>query len=182
MSNPAERRLGWRGHVAAPRSQLALWVYAAIVAVLVVLLLNALQREAGRLEAIAVETTLNQLRLQLRLVYGMTMPSEPASVVPGNPMRLLEQPPMAYRGEFDGAPGTDDTGFWYYDQRAQELVYRPAFTQTFERFGDDGQGLLRFRVSVSGAPGEVVSPGRRASDLVRVTTPAGADRTVAAPR
>lgn len=148
MAKRAEHRLGWRGYIAPPRSQLTLWVYIVIVGVLVVLLINAMQREAVKYEALAVETTLKQMRLHLTVLQTRARIGQKPVSLPLNPVSLFEEEfPMDYRGEFDRASELEGEGYWYYLRKEGVLVYRPQWIEQLNGYGSATGGEFRFRVN-----------------------------------
>jgi hypothetical protein len=74
-----------------------------------------------------MELTIASLRTGLRYRTGDLLMrdrvSEIATLADENPVAWLEQPPQSYLGEFDGEPGEDARGKWYFDRTRHELVY-----------------------------------------------------------
>lgn len=63
-----------------------------------------------------------------------------------NPMSWLAKVPDNYVGELlDPQPESVTTGNWAFDQKARELIYVPARTDTFTP-GKDGKKWIRYRV------------------------------------
>jgi len=94
----------------------------AIIGVLALLLLNALEAMRVEIEEAAVQSEVAALRVELldRLAHrqrvGGPLPASP------NPLRWVERMPQNYVGERDSAP--EEKGVWYFDARRETLVYR----------------------------------------------------------
>ncbi len=97
-------------------------VLVIVIAMLGLLLMNALERVREDFEEAAVQSEAAALRVELmdRLAHhqavGGLLPESP------NPLRWVERKPAGYLGELDAAP--DAGGVWYFDLRQEELVYR----------------------------------------------------------
>ena len=97
-------------------------VLVAIIGVLAVLLMQALERTREEIEEAAVQAEAAALRIELldylahREARGGMLPAS------RNPLRWVQRVPEAYRGELDEAP--PESGVWYFDRRRDELVYR----------------------------------------------------------
>ena len=97
-------------------------VLVIVIAMLGLLLMNALERVREDFEEAAVQSEAAALRVELmdRLAHhqavGGKLPESP------NPLRWVERKPAGYLGELDAAP--DARGVWYFDLRQEELVYR----------------------------------------------------------
>ena len=94
----------------------------AIIGILSVLLLNALESMRAEIEEAAMQSEVAALRVELldRLAHRQRV-GGPLPVSP-NPLRWVERTPQNYLGERDSAP--EETGVWYFDTRREVLVYR----------------------------------------------------------
>lgn len=94
----------------------------AIIAVLAVVLMNALERVRVEMEEAGVQTEAAAIRIELldrlahREAVGGRLPES------NNPVRWIDRPPQPYLGERDAVP--EETAVWYFDTQGQELVYR----------------------------------------------------------
>jgi len=125
-------------------------VLVAIIGILAVILMSALERARENLEEAAVQSEAAAIRVELlewlahREIVGGKLPES------RNPVRWIARQPENYLGELDAAP--KERGVWYFDTRRQELVYRFRFTRE-----------ARFRlvrgVEAASVPGSFVGVG-----------------------
>jgi general secretion pathway protein G len=112
-------------HFGASRFE-AMAALSIIFIVAAVLLERLLFYEEYR-EKVAMELTVAGMRAGLRSkVAGLLIDdrvSEISTLADENPVRWLDREPENYLGEFDGSPGTEQEGKWYFDRRGRELVY-----------------------------------------------------------
>ncbi len=105
-------------------------VLLAVLALIVVRLMSALNDASERAEKQAVELTLRNMRTGLKLAMGEVMmqqrESEMAAWVGSNPVRWLGSPPGGYRGECSTEESRNlSGGEWCFERYRRELVYRP---------------------------------------------------------
>ena len=97
-------------------------VLVAIIGVLALLLMNALDRVREEFEEAAVQSEVAALRVELmdRLAHHQLV----GGVLPvsRNPLLWIERKPGNYLGELDATPGGG--GVWYFDRKREELAYR----------------------------------------------------------
>jgi hypothetical protein len=97
-------------------------VLVAIISVLALLLMKALERTREEIEDATVQSEIAAIRVELldRLAHRETVGGKlPES---RNPMRWIARQPEGYLGELDAAP--QERGVWYFDRQREELVYR----------------------------------------------------------
>jgi len=97
-------------------------VLVAIIGVLALLLMNALDRVREEFEEAAVQSEVAALRVELmdRLAHHQSVGgSLPAS---RNPVVWVGRKPGNYLGELDATP--EAGGVWYFDRKHEELAYR----------------------------------------------------------
>lgn len=91
-----------------------------------VLLYKMLDMEAFA-ERTIVDLTIANLRTGLRYRTGDLLirdrVSEISTLADENPVNWLQANPPNYAGEFEGEPGVDLRGKWYFDKSRHELVY-----------------------------------------------------------
>ena len=132
-------------------------VLVAIIGILAVVLMSALDRVRESFEEAAVQSEAAAIRVELldwlahREIIGGKLPES------RNPIRWIAQQPENYLGELDGAP--KERGVWYFDSRRQELVYR-------FRFDREARFRLVRGVEAAGAPGSFVGVGLRRVEVV----------------
>ena len=97
-------------------------VLVAIIGVLAILLMNALERVREQFEEAAVQSEVAALRVELmdRLAHHQSVGG--ALPATRNPLRWIERKPGNYVGERDATPEAD--GVWYFDRKREELAYR----------------------------------------------------------
>jgi general secretion pathway protein G len=112
-------------HFGASRFEVT--VALSIVFVVAGVLLERLLFYEEYREKVAMELTVAGMRAGLRSkVAGLLIDdrvSEISTLADENPVRWLDREPENYLGEFDGAPGENQEGSWYFDRRGRELVY-----------------------------------------------------------
>ena len=97
-------------------------ILVAIIGILAVVLIGALDRIRERFEEAVVQTEAAAIRVELldRLAHRESVGGKlPES---RNPVRWIARQPEAYVGELDSAPSA--RGVWYFDRQREELVYR----------------------------------------------------------
>ena len=134
----------------AGRSRVRTIVAVAVIASLVVVLLERLLYYEEYAEKTVAELTITNMRTGLNLRKAEMMLASaldrPAGVLGDNPMTWLPAPAPNYTGEFAGtAPDTAGDGIWYFDRGAGELAYRPNLARHFVP-GPDGQTEVRVKV------------------------------------
>lgn len=141
------------------RRMYELALLATVVAILAAFLLPALERTRRDFEEAAVQSEVAALRVELldRLAHREAV----GGALPGgaNPAEWTAYRPQGYVGELDSAPA--ESGVWYFDRRAGELVYR---------YRAGGEARFRLTRGVAGVDVGVAAPGRLAGvGLVRVS-------------
>ena len=132
-------------------------VLVAIIGILAVVLMSALERVRENFEEAAVQSEAAAIRVELidwlahREIVGGELPES------RNPIRWIARQPENYLGELDGAP--KKRGVWYFDTRRQELVYR-------FRFDREARFRLVRGVEAEGVPGSFVGVGLRRVEVV----------------
>ncbi len=101
-------------------------VSVSIIAILATLLLFSLNRAQIQAEVVTMETDVINMRWGLRELWAhrnATGQSLAASEIDdANPLRLLNEYPKEYRGEYPEAPSGIQSA-WYFDTGAKRLVY-----------------------------------------------------------
>jgi len=105
-------------------------VLLAVLALIIVRLMSALNDASERAEKQAVELTIRNMRTGMKLAMGEVMmqqrESEMAAWVGSNPVRWLGSPPGSYRGECSTEESWNlSGGEWCFERYRRELVYRP---------------------------------------------------------
>jgi len=123
------------------RRQFEFAVVVIVVAILSMVVMQALERVRTQMEEAGVQTEAAAIRVQLmevvahREVFGGKLPASE------NPLDWVRSQPASYIGAFDRPPV--DESVWYFDRGSNELVYR----------FHNGE-LARFRLSrMAGAEG-----------------------------
>lgn len=126
-------------------------VSMALIAVLSLWLLSALQRMQVVVERMVVEQTVQNIRTGLKVAMAEAVISGREAEIAGwageNPVRWLVAPPSDYRGECH--PGIEAAeGEWCFERASGDLVYRPRHADGVR--GADGRAptALRWRVSL----------------------------------
>lgn len=136
---------------ALPGRRLSVWTSVAIIGVLVLVLLDRLEREAGNSEQQLLAMRLNEIEMHLLLelslwrIRGKRESLE--ETLGGDPLQTMEHPPPGYIGECPGLI-PDKPGLWCFDAAENELVYRPRFIATFKERPLPPEGVWRWRVVV----------------------------------
>ncbi|HEY8096591.1 MAG TPA: hypothetical protein VIE65_10955 [Methylobacter sp.] len=101
-------------------------VTSSIIVILAAILLFSLNRAQSQAEAVVMETDLTHMRWGLRELWahrnaiGQSIGG--SEIENTNPLRLLNERPKNYSGEFaETPPGAQAT--WYFDTKAKRLVY-----------------------------------------------------------
>lgn len=120
---------GYRGLLYFTGSRwVSLALAALLIGILAVVLLAALEEEAGQAERMAVELTVRNMRTGLQLAMGEALMQgrerEIAGWAGSNPLRWLQRPPAGYGGECL-AGSFPEPGEWCFDSGRQELLYLP---------------------------------------------------------
>jgi hypothetical protein len=101
-------------------------ISVSIVAILVAILLLAINRVNIQAETVIMDSDLSNMRWQLRELWAhrnATGQSLAFSEIEGsNPLRLLKEHPNNYRGEF-AEPPSGGKAIWYFNIKAKRLVY-----------------------------------------------------------
>jgi general secretion pathway protein G len=103
----------------------------------------------GRAERIAFVQVRAQLQSALlleaaeRITRGET--ATLGALADGNPMTLLLEPPVNYRGAYAALDGALERGSWYFDNGRSRLVYRVGKHADFETL-DGPPGVVELRV------------------------------------
>ena len=132
-------------------------VLVAIIGILAVVLMSALERVRENFEEAAVQSEAAAIRIELldwlahREIVGGKLPES------RNPIRWIARQPENYLGELDGAP--KDRGVWYFDTQRQELVYR-------FRFDRETRFRLVRGVEAVGVPGSFIGVGLRRVEVI----------------
>lgn len=138
-------------------------LFELIVAMIVIsliglVLLDRLQYYQEQAEKTAMEQTLTILRVALQIKKGELMARGEESQIAGlakeNPMNWLSRTPANYAGETDGASPSVAAGDWYYDRRAQTLVYKVKHNHHLA----GGREEIRFRIRGEDAENVKASP------------------------
>lgn len=149
-------------------SLIELSVVAVVLVVLFGVFLERLTYYQEAAEKARFEAELQQFKtgLQLRMaeLIAKNREKEARQLEVENPVRWLGKPPSTYAGEY---PGTPQSGNWYFDSVARELVYVPNLTRFLNVSESPRSQQLRFRVRVSYQP--VDAPGGRVSGVAGIT-------------
>lgn len=117
-----------------------------VISLLGLVLLDRLQYYQEQAEKSAMEQTLTILRIALQIRKGELMArgeeAQISRLAKENPMRWLSHTPTNYAGETDGASPRVAAGSWYYDRRAQTLVYKVKHNRHLA----GGREEIRFRI------------------------------------
>ena len=116
------------------------------------ILLNRLQAYQEAAEKVAMQQTAAAIKsaLQMRIASYMISgrDSEIDALRNENPVNWLQEPPLAYAGEFRGdAYARVPRGSWYFDLGRRELVYVVERGDHFKP-GADGRKWVRYRVKI----------------------------------
>ncbi len=101
-------------------------VSISIIAILATILLFSVNRAQSQAEAVAMETDLTHMRWGLRELWthrnaiGQSITG--SEIENTNPLRLLNERPKNYSGEFAETP-PDAQAAWYFDTKTKRLVY-----------------------------------------------------------
>lgn len=97
-----------------------------IIAILVLAVLSNIDRAQRQVEESMMETDVANIRWQLRELWAhrnATGQSISGSEIEGaNPLRLLNEPPKNYSGEYAAMPPEAES-VWYFDTQTRRLVY-----------------------------------------------------------
>ncbi|MGZ8160663.1 MAG: hypothetical protein ACXWT1_13095 [Methylobacter sp.] len=98
----------------------------SIIALLASVLLFSLHRAQSQAEAVAMETDVANMRWGLRELWAhrnaIGQSFAGSEIDNANPLRLLNERPKNYRGEYDETPPGIQSA-WYFDSKASRLVY-----------------------------------------------------------
>ena len=105
-------------------------VLLALLGVLVLAVLNALNEIEAKAERQAVELTVRNMRTGMQFAMADALirqrEHEIEPWIGGNPVRWLETPPIGYRGDCSPEERQRlDVGAWCFDRVSRELVYKP---------------------------------------------------------
>jgi hypothetical protein len=127
-------------------------VCIALIAVFAGLLLERLQYYQEAAEKAVMELEANNLKLALQVHIGDLIARNQALDYPQlareNPVGWMDQPPLGYRGEFDGDVSAQlPKGSWYFDRTSAEVVYVVNLDRNF-RPASGGSTRVRWRVKL----------------------------------
>lgn len=129
-----------------------LMAIVAVVTVVVAALWTNTTKEMESAERMAMEAQAraigNALQARLAVLIAQRQEREIVRLTRSNPMQWLPAQPGNYLGELRQAPSAEASlGSWYYDESANELVYR---VRRGSRFVPDaaGQRQVRFRIEL----------------------------------
>ncbi|UZE95781.1 hypothetical protein [Alkalimarinus alittae] len=131
------------------RKGLLFGISACIIATLLVVLGQALEREMARAEEAMFRTVVAELNAML--VYktaekvAQNKKQEIKNFVNHNPMEWMETTPVNYSGIEDDYAQVN-AGRWFFAQTEQAIVYKVINTDMVEIDGTDKPEYLRFRV------------------------------------
>lgn len=98
----------------------------SIIVLLAFILLFSLSRTQSQIESVMMEADLSNMRWGLRELWahrnaiGQSLAD--SEINNANPLRLLSDRPNNYIGEYEKIP-PDARSIWYFDSKAQRLVY-----------------------------------------------------------
>jgi len=129
-------------------------VAVGVIAVLAVVLLEALAEAEERGEKLMVEVAFRNMRTGLQLAKGEAIlhgrEGEIAGWAGANPARWLAAAPQGYRGECARPADVLREGEWCFDRERRELAYRPRHDRHLRLAPPDGAvKLLRWRVAAA---------------------------------
>lgn len=144
-------------------SRLELAVATIVVALLTGMLLDRLISYQGETERVAAKQLISSLRtaLAMRSAEAMARGGDAGlmTLAHQNPMRWLQNMPENYLGEYYSVPKEGlPNGNWYFDRRAQTLVYLPS---GYKSFASGIQKIQMFKVELLHRPDPVETSGRR---------------------
>ncbi len=125
-------------------------IVISIIGILAAALVTRLDRTAEFAEKTSMEYTAATLNEALLLEFAHHIVDGSRREIPRmaqvNPMNLLARKPTNYLGEFRDSPAEpDQTGNWYYDLYAHELVY---LVRRGDNFQADSTGSKRVRYKI----------------------------------
>ena len=125
-------------------------VCIGLIGVFAGLLLDRLLYYQEAAEKAVMELEANKLRLAMQVHIGDLIARNRAldysQIARENPMAWLDQPPLGYRGEFDGDVSAQlPKGSWYFDRSGAEVVYVVNLDRNF-RSVSAGRTRVRWRV------------------------------------
>jgi hypothetical protein len=131
-------------------------MYAIVVSVLVLVLLERMLMVFEYAERAAVETTIlrTQSALHTRLAYDLLRGKAPDldAWSAHNPFELAKMKPENFAGERDAPDtGTLEGGKWVYDRATRQLIYFPRYSRGLSIEG--GGAALRYHLSLGGPGG-----------------------------
>ena len=98
----------------------------AVIAILASILLFSLNRAQSQVEVVMMEADLSNMRWGLRELWAhrnaIGQALADSEIDNANPLRLLGDHPNNYSGEYAETP-SDAQSIWYFDTKAQRLVY-----------------------------------------------------------
>ncbi|ARU54817.1 MSHA pilin protein MshA [Oleiphilus messinensis] len=137
----------------AAEKGLIFWLSVCIIAILVWQLLDRIEAESERLEAVMVITVLAELR-ELMVVktaekLAQNRMGDLKKFVNTNPMKWLEVQPLNYSESNleKNKQEVDLPGHWYFNDDSGELVYQVRNSSALITDGEPGR--LRFRVQLN---------------------------------
>ena len=146
-STACRARPGIRGF-----SVLELVVSVALISVFAGLLLERLLYYQEAAEKAVMELEASKLKLALQVHIGdliaRNQTLDYAQIARENPIGWLDQPPLGYRGEFDGDASTElPKGSWFFDRSKSEVVYLAKLDRNLQS-GSGALPRLRWRIKV----------------------------------
>lgn len=149
-------------------SLLELSVVAMVLTVVFGVFLERLTfyQEAAEHARFESELQIFKTGLQLRMaeLISKNREKEARQLESENPLRWLDKPPASFGGEYPDRP---QSGNWYYDSLARELVYVVNQSRFLKTPDSRQPQQLRFRVQISYQP--IDAPGGRVNGIAGVT-------------
>jgi general secretion pathway protein G len=129
-----------------------LFIAAAVIGVIALLLLERLLSYQEYAERTAMELTVVNMRSGLRLQMAELMTQdrlhEVGKLVNTNPVRWLEAPPPNYLGELNHPlEKALPKGNWYFDTKEREMVYLPRENRFLMGPWRDRKEAMRYQVT-----------------------------------
>ncbi len=137
-------------HWAKREKRLVFWLSICIIAVLLVHLSNALEREMARAEEAMFKTVVAEMNAMLIVKtaekISQNKKRDMKNFVNHNPMSWMKTTPMNYSGINAGNYVDVAPGKWFFSSTEKAIVYRVINTESVEIEGTDKPGFIGFTV------------------------------------